>query len=392
MRNVPTDSNLLKHLNKRKVLHYIQRKDGHSRSDIAKALKLSKPTVSNIVDELLEEGWIREKESERASSAGGRKPFQIFFNENAAYIVGIDIGGTLVEMAIMNLAGKIISKTAFSTQKHVGSNFIQSIADYVNTLIEQEGLESSMLFGVGVGVPGITDVDSGIVIDAPSLSWKNIPLQSQLESHLSCPVYIDNDVNVAALGEYWKGAGKKNNNMIMITLGTGIGCGIIINGQLYRGASYAAGEIGYMVTDKDAADKKYEQTFRGYGFLDSHVGGPSIAKRMLQHSQKSEEKWTAKKVFQMAIDGDQIALKTVNDSLSHLSFALINVISIINPEKVVLGGGISKSMNHFLPYLTSNLEKHLPVQTDITITTVEDVSLLGAGYLILKEHESILKV
>ncbi|MCM3398347.1 ROK family protein [Oceanobacillus profundus] len=292
----------------------------------------------------------------------------------------------------MNLAGKIISKTAFSTQKHVGTNFIQSIADYVNTLIEQEGLESSMLFGVGVGVPGITDVDSGIVIDAPSLSWKNIPLQSQLESHLSCPVYIDNDVNVAALGEYWKGAGKKNNNMIMITLGTGIGCGIIINGQLYRGASYAAGEIGYMVTDKDAADKKYEQTFRGYGFLDSHVGGPSIAKRMLQHSQKSEEKWTAKKVFQMAIDGDQLALKTVNDSLSHLSFALINVISIINPEKVVLGGGISKSMNHFLPYLTSNLEKHLPVQTDITITTVEDVSLLGAGYLILKEHESILKV
>ncbi|WP_087974195.1 ROK family transcriptional regulator [Oceanobacillus rekensis] len=389
------DSGSTKHVNKRKVLQYIQNKQGHSRSDIAKALKISKPTVSTIVDELLEEGWIREKESEKASSSGGRKPFRISFNENASYIVGIDIGGTSVEIAVLNLTGKMIRKIAFDTQKHIGKDFIHTIADHVNHLLRESGFEIAQILGVGVGVPGITDVANGIVIDAPSLNWKHTPLKSQLENLLHCPVYIDNDVNVAVLGEWWKGAGETNNNMLMITLGTGIGCGLIINGDLYRGASYAAGEIGYMVTDKDAAHKEYDQTFAGYGFLDSHVGGPSITKRMLHYlgeSDKASENWSAQKIFQLAIDGDEMALKVIHDFLSHLSYALINVISIINPQQVVLGGGISKSMGSFLPYLSATMNKHLPLQTEVSITTVEDVSLIGAGYLLLKEHDSILKV
>ncbi|WP_067727644.1 ROK family transcriptional regulator [Oceanobacillus damuensis] len=389
------DFNSTKHMNKRKVLQYIQNKQGHSRSDIAKALKISKPTVSNIVDELLEEGWIREKESEKASSSGGRKPFRISFNENASYIVGIDIGGTSVEIAVLNLSGTIINKIAFDTQKHISENFVHTIADHVNNLLRECGFEIEHVLGVGIGVPGITDVENGIVVDAPTLNWKHTPLKSQLESLLKCPVYIDNDVNVAALGEWWKGAGETNNNILMITLGTGIGCGLIINGDLYRGASYAAGEIGYMVTDKDAAHKKYDQTFAGYGFLDNHVGGPSITKRMLHYlgeKNNDSENWSAERIFQMAIAGDEIALKVINEFLSHLSYALINVISIINPQQVVLGGGISKSMDSFLPYLSATMKKHLPIQTEVSITTVEDVSLVGAGYLLLKEHDSILKV
>ena len=376
-------------------MQYIQNKQGHSRSDIAKALKISKPTVSNIVDELLEEGWIREKESEKASSSGGRKPFRISFNENASYIVGIDIGGTSVEIAVLNLSGKIINKIAFDTQKHISGDIVQTIAKQVNNILEESGLEVEQILGVGVGVPGITDVDNGIVIDAPSLNWKLTPLKSQLETLLKCPVYIDNDVNVAALGEWWKGAGETNNSIVMITLGTGIGCGLIINGDLYRGASYAAGEIGYMVTDKDAAHERYDQTFAGYGFLDSHVGGPSITNRMLHYlgeTDKDSENWSAEKIFQMAMDGDEVALKVIHDFLSHLSYALINVISIINPQQVVLGGGIAKSMGSFLPYLTATMNKHLPLQTEVSITAVEDVSLIGAGYLLLKEHDSILKV
>lgn len=376
-------------------MQYIQTKKGHSRSDIAKALKISKPTISNIVDELLEEGWIREKESEKASSSGGRKPFRISFNENASYIVGIDIGGTSVEIAVLNLSGKIINKIAFDTQKHISGDIVQTIAKQVNNILKESGLEIEQILGVGVGVPGITDVDNGIVIDAPSLNWKLTPLKSQLETLLKCPVYIDNDVNIAALGEWWKGAGETNNSIVMITLGTGIGCGLIINGDLYRGASYAAGEIGYMVTDKDTAHKRYDQTFAGYGFLDSHVGGPSITNRMLHYlgdTDKDLENWSAEKIFQMAMDGDEIALKVIHDFLSHLSYALINVISIINPQQVVLGGGISKSMGSFLSYLMETMNKHLPLQTEVSITAVEDVSLIGAGYLLLKEHDSILKV
>ncbi len=376
-------------------MHYIKKNHGHSRSDIAKALQISKPTISNIVDELLEQGWVQEKESERASSSGGRKPYHVYFNQDAYYIIGIDIGGTSIEIAVMNLFGTIIDKTDLDTQKHIDHNIVTVIAATVNELLEKIDIDSSKIYGIGVGVPGITDVENGIVVDAPSLRWKNKPLKMELESLLPCPVYIDNDVNVAALGEQWKGTGELNRNFLMITLGTGIGCGLIINGELYRGSSYAAGEIGYMITDKETAEKSYDQTFTGYGFLDSHVGGPSITKRMLNHLGESNNNTTdfsAKRIFQMANEGDEDALEIINESLSHLAFALINVISIINPGLIVLGGGISKSMNAYLSKLTTIIEKHLPIQTEVVITNVEDVSLLGAGYLLLKEHESILKV
>lgn len=387
-------SNNIKDLNKRIIIRYIQRNPGISRSDISKALSISKPTVSNVVDKLLTEGWVSEEESIRGSSSGGRKPFKIYFNQDAYYLVGIDIGGTSVKMAVMDLGGTVINQLSFETQPFVGSQLIPVIADMIKKLIQDSNLENNQIFGAGIGVPGITDVNKGVVIDAPSVGWKNVPLRSQMEYLLPFPVYLDNDVNVAALGELWKGMGTENNNFLVVTLGTGIGCGVIINGQLYRGSSYSAGEIGYMVTDKDTAERKYEHTFTGYGFLDNHVGGPSISRRMLSNLEGKNgvnEVLSAKKVFQMAMDEDEIALEVINETLSHLAFALVNVISIINPERIVLGGGISKSMNQFLPYLSATIEKHIPIQTELEITSVKDVSLLGAGYLLLKERESILK-
>src|SRR5699024_7270913 len=158
-------------------------------------------------------------------------------------------------------------------------------------------------------------------------------LQEEIKKLLPLPIYIDNDVNVAALGEQWKGAGKNKNNILQITLGTGVGCGIIINGQLYRGSSYAAGEIGYMVTDKNVAENSYDSIFKGYGFLDSHVGGPSITNRMLKKLNKDEKNandWSAKKIFKLADEGNQLAQEVIQDALSHLSYGLINVITIVN--------------------------------------------------------------
>nr|WP_269635281.1 ROK family protein [Oceanobacillus manasiensis] len=304
------------------------------------------------------------------------------------------MGGTSVEIAIMNLDGVIENKMSIETQRHVGSQLIPLIADTIKSMIKDSQLTYDQIFGVGVGVPGITDVDNGVVIDAPSVGWENVPLRNRLEELLPFPVYLDNDVNIAALGELWKGVGETNSNFLMITLGTGVGCGIIINSQLYRGSSYAAGEIGYMVTDKKTAEKNYEHTFTGYGFLDNHVGGPSITRRMKNYSSEAgnSETWSAKKVFQSAKSGDEIALEALNEPLSHLSFALINAISLLNPERIVLGGRISKSMDQFLPSISATIDKHIPIQTEIETTSVTDVSLLGAGYLLLMEHESILKI
>lgn len=385
----------MKSINKKKVLHYIQNNPGRSRSEVAKNLSISKPTVSKLVDELISEGWFREKESSSSNASGGRRAFQIYFNHNAKYIVGVDIGGTSVEIAVMNLNGDIKEKVVFSTQEHLSKNFVQFIADNITLLIQENDLDASQIIGAGIGVPGITDVEKGIVFDAPSLGWKQFNFLERMDKLLPFPVYVDNDVNVAALGEQWKGAGKDKRNILQITLGTGIGCGMIINGQLYRGSSFAAGEIGYMVTDKHAAEEAYDSIFSGYGFLDSHVGGPSITKRMLEHLGGSDEKsadWPAKRIFELAIEGDKNALTIVQDALSHLAFALVNVISIVNPECVIIGGGISKSLHHFLPEIILTIDKHLPIETVVSISKLENVSTLGAAYLVLKEHDSILQV
>ena len=385
----------MKSINKKKVLHYIQNNPGRSRSEVAKNLSISKPTVSKLVDELISEGWFREKESSSSNASGGRRAFQIYFNHNAKYIVGVDIGGTSVEIAVMNLNGDIKEKVVFSTQEHLSKNFVQFIADKITLLIQENDLDASQIIGTGIGVPGITDVEKGVVFDAPSLGWKQFNLLDKIDKLLPFPVYIDNDVNVAALGEQWKGAGKDKNSILQITLGTGIGCGMIINGQLYRGSSFAAGEIGYMVTDKHAAEEAYDSIFSGYGFLDSHVGGPSITKRMLKHLGRSDEEsadWPAKRIFELAIEGDKNALTIVEDALSHLAFALVNVISIVNPECVIIGGGISRSLHHFLPEIILTIDKHLPIETVVSISKLENVSTLGAAYLVLKEHDSILQV
>lgn len=385
----------MKSINKKKILHYIQNNPGRSRSEVAKTLSISKPTISKLVDELIKEGWFREKESSSSNASGGRRAFQIYFNKNAKYIVGVDIGGTSVEIAVMNLNGDIKSKVVFSTQEYLSKDFVQFIADKITLLIQENDLDTSQIIGAGIGVPGITDVEKGIVFDAPSLGWKNFNLLDRMVKLLPFPVYVDNDVNVAALGEQWKGAGKDRRNILQITLGTGIGCGMIINGQLYRGSSFAAGEIGYMVTDKHAAEEAYDSIFSGYGFLDSHVGGPSITKRMLKHLGMSDEEsvdWPAKRIFELAIAGDKSALTIVDDAFSHLAFALVNVVSIVNPECVIIGGGISKSLHHFLPEIMSIIDKHLPIETVVSISKLDNVSILGAAYLVLKEHDSILQV
>ncbi|WP_096190391.1 ROK family transcriptional regulator [Evansella halocellulosilytica] len=390
--------NYLKYLNKKKVLHYLKQHANISRSEIASALSISKPTVSSLVDELIEEQWVVEKESDVSTSLGGRKPIHLSFNRDARYIVGVDIGGTTVEIGIVNINGDVLATDSFETQAALKDSLVRTICTVFKKLMKRLHIDEKKFLAIGVGAPGMTDADNGIVIDAPSLSWINFPLKQKLEDALNIPVYVDNDVNVGVLGEQWKGKAKNSKHVILITLGTGVGCGIIMNGMLYRGSAFAAGEIGYMVTDKERAKEDYDDIYLGYGFLDSHVGGPAIAKRMkkkltdIQHHSLKNSVFTAKQVFEYAKANDPAAIEVIQEALEHLAFALLNVICIFNPQYVILAGGISKSGHWFLPKIQEILANHLPVQTEIFITETEHVTIIGAAALCLREHESILQV
>ncbi|MDN4524872.1 ROK family protein [Fictibacillus fluitans] len=240
----------------------------------------------------------------------------------------------------------------------------------------------------------MTDAERGVVIDAPSLSWIQYPLKKEAEALFSWPVMVDNDVNVAVLGEQWLGAAKGKKHVVLISIGTGVGCGMLINGQLYRGATWAAGEIGYMVTDMVKARRAdLPPPHEGYGFLEQYVGGAGIVQSMKQELKgHSQLNFSAKDVFQNAKDGDRAAVKVIDEVVDHIGFAVANMISIINPEVVLLGGGISRSADWFLPRMERTIQDFASVPAPVLPTALgENLGVVGAVSLVLRETESVLK-
>lgn len=388
---------IMKEKNKRNVLRCVKENGPISRSEVADQLHLSKPTVSALVEELLQENWLKEVGPGSAGLAGGRKPIQLVFNSRAAHVIGIDMGGTKVRTGICDLIGQPLAVDEFPTQTQK-KTLLKALKQNVDKLLKNAALKPDDILGMGIGAPGMTDADRGVVIDAPSLSWSQYPLKKEAEALFPWPVMVDNDVNVAVLGEQWLGAAKGMKHVVLISIGTGVGCGMLINGQLYRGATWAAGEIGYMVTDMaKARSADLPPPHEGYGFLEQYVGGAGIVQSMKQEMKGQPEplfpnNFSAKDVFQKAKDGDQAAVKVIDEVIDHIGFAVANMISIINPEVVLLGGGISRSADWFLPRIQKTIQDFASVSAPVLPTALgENLGVVGAVSLVLRETESVLK-
>lgn len=388
--------------NKKLILDCVRQFAPISRAEVYKKLEISKPTVSSIAEELIEEGWIYESDIGRKHRKSGRKPTYLQFNEKAFYVLGVDIGGTKVLVALSDLEGNIIYQERFDTAAYLHNGFLNKLQILVSDMLSKCKLASNRILGMGIGVPGITDNDSGVVIDAPSLGWKNFPLKQKAMELFDFPVVIDNDVNVSALGEQWLGAAKHQDNIILIAIGTGVGSGIVINGKLYRGASWGAGEIGYMVTDtKQSRKQNRKPPYKGYGYLESQIGGAAIKQRVSQellkmktHPLNSEkENLSVAQIFALAMKGDELCEKVVLEAIEHLSLAIVNAIILLNPDVVILGGGISKSGDWFLPIIQRTVKQFVPFGADIRLTELSERSgVIGAISLLLREKESVLKL
>ncbi|RTR27829.1 ROK family transcriptional regulator [Robertmurraya yapensis] len=386
--------------NKKLVLQCIRNYQPISRAEIATKLSFSKPTVSLLVDELVQENWIHEKGSGESSSQGGRRPIQLYFNEKAAYVIGVDIGGTNVKTVISDLSGKIICSSYFNTRKHL-ENLLKQIHKEIYDMIHRSQLDENLILGMGVGVPGITETNTGVVVEAPSLNWVRYPFLTEAERHFSFPVYVDNDVNVAVLGEQWLGRAKNKDNVLFIAIGTGIGSGIIIHNQLYRGSSYGAGELGYIVTDKNDMKKEFKPIFHRYGYLESVAGGKAIGEKLTRLIQQERNhplyaeaitsELTGKQAFTLAQAGDVTALSVVEDAIEHLAYGIINAASLLNPEVVILDGGVMKSSDFILPRLQKIVFQYLPSSVEIYQSQLgENAGVIGAVSLFLREYDSVL--
>lgn len=379
----------VKTINTRKVLNCIVESQATTRASISKKLNLSKPTVSTIVKELLDDGWIYETGSGDASAGGGRKPVQLAFNAKRSFIIGIDIGGTSVTLGITDLNGTVCAYREFPTDQHLHHHFFDEIKRSTESMKDQLKIEDSQILGLGIGVPGITNVEEGVVIEAPALSWKRFPVREKLQRLFDFPVYVDNDVNSVVLGEHWKGTAKDRSNLIYITIGTGIGSGIILNGNLYRGSNYSAGEIGYLVTDREHA-REFKPVFEGYGYLESVAGGSSISRELSSRLGKSV---TAKEAFQLYQQCDDDAVNVIDLALENLGIGLANYVSLFDPEVIILGGGVSKSFQLISEQLIGVMKRYTPQDCDIVQTTLgEEAGIIGAAALFLKEHDLLLNI
>ncbi|HEM3488748.1 TPA: ROK family glucokinase [Streptococcus suis] len=315
-------------------------------------------------------------------------------------IIGIDLGGTSVKLAILTTEGEIQEKWSIKTNiLDDGSHIVPDIIDSIKHRFETHGLTKDDFLGVGMGSPGVVDSEAGTVIGAYNLNWKTLQLvKEQFESALGLPFFIDNDANVAALGEQWVGAGNNNPNVVFMTLGTGVGGGVIAAGNLIRGVKGAGGELGHITVDFDepfacTCGKKgcLETVASATGivnlsrrYVDQYAGDAKL-KQMIDDGQDV----TAKDVFDLAKEGDDLALIVYRHFSEYLGVACANIAAVLNPAYIVLGGGVSAAGEFLLDgvrkVFAENSFPQIKESTQIVLATRgNDAGVLGAASLVLK--------
>ncbi|HEM5098503.1 TPA: ROK family glucokinase [Streptococcus suis] len=315
-------------------------------------------------------------------------------------IIGIDLGGTSVKLAILTTEGEIQEKWSIKTNiLDDGSHIVPDIIDSIKQRFDTHGLTKDDFLGVGMGSPGVVDSEAGTVIGAYNLNWKTLQLvKEQFETALGLPFFIDNDANVAALGEQWVGAGNNNPNVVFMTLGTGVGGGVIAAGNLIRGVKGAGGELGHITVDFDepfacTCGKKgcLETVASATGivnlsrrYADQYAGDAKL-KQMIDDGQDV----TAKDVFDLAKEGDDLALIVYRHFSEYLGVACANIAAVLNPAYIVLGGGVSAAGEFLLDgvrkVFAENSFPQIKESTQIVLATRgNDAGVLGAASLVLK--------
>ncbi|NGQ95959.1 ROK family transcriptional regulator [Brevibacillus sp. SYP-B805] len=367
-------SKLIKNTNHSLVLELIRSEQPISRAAIAKRLGLSRSTVSSIVDDLLHKKIIIELGLGSSTKEGGRRGIELGFNPKSAYGVGVDIGGTKVLIIITDWDGEVVYKTKLKTSSNV-----DDLVSMIKESIRQSGVNEQLIIAMGVGVPAITNTRKGIVVDSPALGWQNLPLREAMQQHFSFPVFINNDVRCAALGEKWLGSGGQSRHMVFIAFGTGVGCAIVSNGELIEGHSYSAGEIGYLIDMLDVRNGQ-ENSVGRFGTFENRTSGTALSK----HG------FTGAELFRQYQHGNPQAVAVIDQFILDVSIAIANICSLLNPEKVVLGGGVSESMHQILDKVTDNIKKFTPNHPKVELARLgTDAGGLGAiAYAFQKIQEA----
>ena len=315
-------------------------------------------------------------------------------------IIGIDLGGTSVKFAILTQEGEVQEKWSIKTNiLDEGSHIVDDMIESINHRLRLLGLGAEDFIGIGMGSPGVVDREKGTVIGAYNLNWKTLqPVKEKIEKATGIPFFIDNDANVAALGERWKGAGENQPDVVFMTLGTGVGGGIVAEGKLLHGVAGAAGELGHITVDFDqpilcTCGKKgcLETVASATGivnltrrYADEYAGDAEL-KKLIDNG----EDVNAKIVFDLAKAGDELALIVYRNFARYLGIACANIGSILNPSTIVIGGGVSAAGEFLLDGVRKVYEENsfpqVRTSTKLALATLgNDSGVIGAASLVLQ--------
>ena len=357
-------------LNEQLVLDYTHANGTTTRPEIAASLGLSAATVSRAIRRLVDRGLVHE---EPGQSTGGRPRSAISFNALSGCVIGIDLGGTKCHAMLADLVGDLLVEEVRPTDSD-GSPF-ETLVESIARLTRRRERSGAPLTAVAVGVPAIVDPDTGVAVGGPNVHWHGFPLVAELRDRHDVPFVVDNDVNLAALGHAWKGDARGFSDFVVLSLGTGIGAAVVVDGRLLKGRNSGAGEVGYMVLDRSQLGQPRPDDLGSFETLASGVGVATLAREALEADPRPSSlrdlghEPASSDVFAAADAGDPIASELLDRIVEHVAMAVINMGSVVDSDVIVLDGSVGLALGNRASHIEELAGQHQPSCPRVVISS-----------------------
>jgi glucokinase-like ROK family protein len=362
------NSSTIKAHNLHTILLALLRYEHASRVDLAKMTGLSNTTITNLITELLEQGIVVEEGTTqlRRRPGAGRPRMALRLVPDARYALGVHIGVGLIRVAITDLRANVLAVQSFTHPLDKSANeVLNRIVDQTHLLLDQTGVENDRIIGIGVGASGLVDPEIGVNVMAPNLGWNDVPIQAVLADRLELPATVDNNVRAMALGEALFGSAQNVRVLAFVYARQGVGAGFVVDGQLFRGTVAGAGEIGHTTITLEGG-----QLCRcgNRGCLEPLVSEPSIiaeAKKLARHFDHgmlathlgSTDEPSIEQVFAAARNGDAATQTMLKERARYMGIALANLVNVLNPELILLGGIFYQGRDLLLPTVEETMRQ-----------------------------------
>ena len=391
------DKSVINTLNKRNVINIIRERGPINRAEISRIADLSIPTVMRLTAELVAKRLICEVG--KGESTGGKPPLMLEFCTQSYYLIGVDIGTNMIKSIVMDMAARIICKVEVPTVITDQPNIVISrIIKTIAGAIDKAGFQLDRYLGIGLGMPGLLDIKNGKVLFSPDFKWEDVELTAPVRAHFGLPVHLANVSRAMAMGEKWFGQATNVKNFMCINLGYGIGSAIFIDDEIYSGGSDCSGEFGHITLEKNGP----LCSCGNYGCLEALASANAMSRRaamlikkgesslMLSLAGENADNIDAKIVFDAAKAGDRLAREIVWDATEYIGIAIASAVNFIDPELIILEGGVAKAGDILLDGIRRIVEnrkmKYAGRKLKIVASRLEDdAAAIGAASYLIKE-------